>query len=289
MKINLIIMMFLAAVCVPLHGEPLTLEQSGNVLQKGEVEVGINDAYFQHNSVIDPSRVFTTEMTIFPLYLRLGLTRKIEAATGISLGASYNAQVQQGDTSLDLNASGQGYSDIFVKYSRNTDTAFSLRVDVPSRDSVFSQGYNLMGVYIRKINTRSGNFNSYLNIGYDYTGEYFMDIDNDSVNEDVNQQDIVFAAFSLEHYGSQRISFIGEFILQQLLTGMIVDGVEQNDTTGSRVDAIIGVRAHFGNLKTKLGVDLSLGEERSRSYDYRIILGISYLTDYFKPLLDYIF
>lgn len=90
----------------------------------------------------------------------------------------------------------------------------------------------------------------------------------------------------MEYPTSKNVSLLSEFIFQWFATDLIINGVKQDNSVGNRMESMVGVRARFGNIKTKLGIGFSLGEEKSREYDYRIIIGISYITDVLTSLLN---
>ena len=63
------------------------------------------------------------------------------------------------------------------------------------------------------------------------------------------------------------------------MTKLKMGGVTQENSTGTKIDIIVGARTHLGFLRTKFGVAIAIGEERSRDYDYKIILGASYILN----------
>ena len=73
------------------------------------------------------------------------------------------------------------------------------------------------------------------------------------------------------------VNWIGEFIYDSLSESSSA-GVTQSGSSGGRMELVLGGRYNTGDLKTKLGVGLSLGDEKYRAYDYRIIAGVTYLV-----------
>ena len=74
------------------------------------------------------------------------------------------------------------------------------------------------------------------------------------------------------------INWGAELIYNSLSTSKVND-VTQTGSDGSQTDLVLGGRYNSGNWKTKLGVDLSLGSEEYRVFDYRVIAAVTYLIN----------
>ena len=111
-----------------------------------------------------------------------------------------------------------------------------------------------------------------VNLSYDLKGSY---TDENSVDQKPGNVLGLGVGAEKMYYG---INWGAEFLYNSLSTSSSA-GVTQTGSDGSQMDLVLGGRYNKGNLKTKLGLDLSLGDETYRQYDYKILAAVTYLLN----------
>jgi hypothetical protein len=284
---KLFFLLSLCAVCVSsVLAEPLLLEQATNVLPQKGLELGLSDILYQYDTTDIENAGGTTVLTItqssvlVPLYLRYAFSNKIE---GI-LDLPYLSQTLKSETTgSSTSTTESGLSDPVLGVKINLkDEEGSIKLGVaalvkaPFGDAKFRQGFNIQPLLLASKELGSSVLNA--NLSYNMTGEYE---DDDTAKTKINPGDVLQLGLGLEHplYAScSCLTGIAEFIYQSLGESTVAS-VAQSGSSGARMDLALGVRFNKGSLKAKLGFALSLGEEKYRQYDYKIIAGISYLLN----------
>ncbi len=266
-----------------LLAEPLVLEQAGNVLKQGTLEAGMADLAYQIGSsnVTDVSGNVTNKITntafIFPLYARYAFSPVIEA----SLEAPYSSvslkEEPAGGMSQIFSDSGLGDPTLTGKYSfvlKGWDLAAAAAFRIPegkqssTLPSSFRQGFNVKPlVAARKV---YGFTTLNLNVSYDLAGAY---TDENNVRQE--PADVLSGGIGAE-IDSPDVDLIAEFIYNSISRSSTT-GINATNNPGSQMDFVFGWRHIIGNIKTKFGVDIALGDQIYRTYDYRVLIGITYL------------
>jgi hypothetical protein len=269
-----------------LAAEPLVLEQAGNVLKQGTLEAGLADISYQtdETKITDSAGdvAYTITRTVFnvPLYARYAFTPSIEAFLNIPYSSVSQKTELTGSSSSESDAGladptvAGKYSFAFKSWDLAAAAFFTLPAGKDSTDmpSSFKRGLAIKPLLAARKGFGDLTFNA--NLSYTLNSEY-------TDENDVKQKygDVLNLGAGVE-YPVKNISgllLIGEAFYNSLGEAKSA-GEAQSGTSGSQYDIVIGGRYNTGNWKTKLGLDLSLGEEKYRAYDYRIIAGVSYLV-----------
>ena len=270
-----------------LMAEPLTLEQAGNVLQKGTLEIGLADMAYQTDQTKftdaggNVIATLTNTATIVPLYARYAITPKIEATINVPYSSISYKEQPTGGTSTSYSDSGLSDPTIMGKYSLELGSgwegaaaaAFTLPEGAQSKQfpgigGVFQQGTNIKPILAAR--KMFGEFAFNANVSYNIEGSF---TDEYSVKQAPGN--VMSAGIGAER-AWKGINWIGEFVYNNLEQSSVA-GVAQKNSAGSQMDVVVGGRYNYKNFKTKLGVDVSLGDETYRTYDYRVIAGVTYL------------
>ena len=270
-----------------LAAEPLTLEQAGNVLDKGKLELGLADVAYQtdESKFTDSGgnvlATITNTATIVPFYARFAFTSHLEAALNVPYSSVSYEEKPTGGTKTSYSDEGLADPTIMGKYSvglgSEWDLALAASFTLPEgaqskvfpMGGVFQQGTNIKPLVAvrKKINDETAlNLNVSYNVEGSFTDEY-------KVKEAPGN--VLSAGIGAER-SLIGINWIGEFIYNNLEQSSFA-GVVQKKSDGSQMDLVLGLRYNYGHLKTKLGVDISLGDETYRTYDYRVIAGLSFV------------
>jgi hypothetical protein len=269
-----------------LLAEPLLLEQADNVLTPKTLEFGLANITYQSDVADITNAAGTTVLKLtntaysVPLYGRYAFNGRLEGWTFIPYNSTSSKSEITGGASATSDTSGLSDPAIGAKYTL-TDNFLQKGwkigaagiVNLPVGDKKFRQGLDIEPLIAARKEIEKMFVN--INLGYTLNQEYE---DENSIKQ--KPGDVLSAGVGIEYplaIKSFNFEGIGEFIYQNLGESKIA-GVAQTGSAGSRMDLIIGARYNSGSWKTKLGLDLSLGEEKYRAYDYRIIAGVTYLV-----------
>lgn len=271
-----------AAIASVGVAEPLTLEQAGPVLAPKTLEVGINDAYYQYDKteLTDSAGVvvnkITTSATVVPLFGRYAINDCIEAMVSIPYATGVNGKVETaaGATVSDTSNSGMADPAIGGKYlilNNDLKLGVVLNVSLPLGDEKFREGIN--GKLYVPVQMPVGPLMVNGNLFYTYTSEY----DEYQTKVKVDTADQYGLGVGVEYpMMDKELTLIGEATMS-MMGDLKRAGTAVAESSGSRIDGIVGARYDFGSFKAKLGVDISLGDEKVRAYDYQVFTGITYL------------
>jgi len=263
--------------------EPLVLEQAGNVLQPRTLEIGLSDISYQvldvklTNTAGNVADTKTDTTFIVPFYARYAFTPRVEATLSVPYSYVSDQDTPAGASSVTAYDSGLADPALFGKYSfalKGWDLSAGVGFQFASGKqsntlpSTFRQGFNFKPLIAARKIYRGTTFNA--NVSYNATSEY---TDENGVKQ--QQGSVLSAGVGAEHarFG---INWIGELIYNSLSQASSA-GVSVANSAGSQTDLVLGARYGKGSIKTKFGVDISLGDETYRAYDYKIIAGITYL------------
>jgi hypothetical protein len=268
-----------------LMAEPLVLEQAGNVLKPKTLEVGSSDISYQADETKltdDAGTVVTTVKRtsfVIPVTARYAFTSKIEGLLMLPYNMVGSKSEPAGGSSTSDSEAGLGDPTLLGKCSfayKGWDlaaaAAFAIPMGKESEDfpDNFRQGFNVKPLVAARKGFGKVVMNG--NLSYNMAGEY-----TDANDVKRKPGDVLSLGLGGEFVCPKTgINWIGEFIYGSL-SDSAIDGVTQSGSSGSRMDLVLGGRYNTGNWKTKLGLDLSLGEEKYREYDYKIIAGVTYL------------
>ncbi|MCB4757699.1 MAG: hypothetical protein LHV69_11835, partial [Elusimicrobia bacterium] len=167
--------------------------------------------------------------------------------------------------------SGLGDISAGLKYGigtiRGWDGGALISFDLPTGDADKSLGKGLNVRPTMLASRQYGNWPVDVNLGYSLTGEY-------KVNRvKINPGDVITYGVS-GGYNWNRWTFLTEVRGETFGTEKQA-GQKINGSGGTRIDWTPGVRYQWKSLKAKAGVNVSLGEESSRLYDWQAFVGLS--------------
>jgi len=273
---KLLVAVLLVASAGVLYSEPLLLQQADNVLQPKTLELGLSDILYQYDltDITNAAGVTVLEnkvtATIVPVYARYGITPKLEATLQLPY-ETLNTDSGGATTSKSALAD----SIIGVKYVLGDDgdlkKGLACVFSVPTGDSAFRRGFDIQPVFSLRRIIPHGAIN--FNLAYDITAEYS---DVNSVKQ--NPGDVLSAGVGLERSAdfSENFTWITEFVYRSLSEASSA-GITTANSSGSQMDWDLGARYDTGDWRTKLGFALALGDETYRTYDYKVIAGVTYL------------
>lgn len=267
-------LLIIMSVPVFLFAEPLTLQQAGNVLQPGTLEFGLSDIAYQTDltKLTDSAGTVLQEntitSTILPISGRYAFNEKWEG----TLAIPYISNTQKLG-SASTSTTGMGDALAGIKYSRNKTenkiNAVSLLFSLPTGAADFRKGLDIKPVWShRKIKEKRA-FN--INIAYNLTAEY-----NDANSVKQNPGNILSFGMSAERMRTEKLTTLCEFEYRSLSEATSA-GASVADSAGTQMDITLGARYNKGDWKSKLGVSIALGDETYRTYDYKVILGVTRL------------
>jgi len=272
----------LFAMLAPALAEPLTLDQAKNVLKPGVLEIGLGDADYQANvTEFNDGSKLTDVATIFSLYARYSLSEVVEGSIKVPY-LSLSSKSENSTGSATTSDSGLADPSVAFQYlicDCGWESAVRLGISVPmgKQSDKFTQnfrnGFNMKPEFIM-----SKDFEKYmvnLNLSYDLTGEYE---DASAAKTKQNPGDIISLGAGVEYPRWKNTSLTGELVYNSILEASSA-GTAVSGTAGSQMDVIVGVRYNKDSLRTKLGLDLSFGDEKFRDYDYKVIAGVTYLLN----------
>jgi hypothetical protein len=266
-----------------LTASPIVLSQAENIVLANQLEIGINPASYAYDETelqnSSNVKIQTDKMTNItaPLFARYGVTDKIETFLSIPyISSELESATTVGGTTTNTKTKSDDLGDMSLgaKYNfmeiSDIKIAGALNLDIPTGNERFMKGLNVKPVLVAS--KKIGEINANFNIGYDMNGYYNKD------NAGNNPSDVIRLGFGADYACCDNLSLVAETTFE------MIDKAEQSnvkiaESDGTRNDFIIGGVYKKDNLKTKLGLDLSLGDEKNRTYDYKIILGLTYLID----------
>ncbi|MEK6646519.1 MAG: hypothetical protein AABY84_07590 [Candidatus Firestonebacteria bacterium] len=269
--------------------EPFVLQQAQNVLTSGEIEIGADFsysefAYYKEYKLSKTSDILTKLWTQdtqkhIPVLLKWGMSDYVELA--VSLDAySYWKSVAIGQPDVKYIDIGNG--NINIKYNFCTELgevpsiAIGTIFDIPTTNSMrnpatasdyWSIGINF-GPFIA-ISKEIEPIILNLNFGYKITNRY-RNVDDKSINP----VDYIFYGIGAE----LPIDFIdivteayGTHYTNKVKTESEVNDVYKPTT----LDLITALRCKIDNFKIKFGLVISISDVNYKSYDWKIVSGIS--------------
>lgn len=270
----------LAALACPLYltgtlaAEPLILEQPEKAQGPGTLELGLGDIIYQNDAVklTDSAGTvvsdYSVTATVVPVTARLALNDVYE----VSLAVPYNS-VSSNQSGASVSNSAMADASAGIKYTvRDGETVksgFGLALSLPTGDKKFREGMNIRPFYAYKLT--NGRKAWLFNLAYNMTGDY-----NDVNDVKSSPGDILSAGIGIEKYRTENFTWITEFLFSSIGASSF-NSASQTDSSGSRMDWSLGARYNTGDWKTKLGVVLALGDEAYRTYDYKVVAGVTYL------------
>jgi hypothetical protein len=271
---KLLTLTLLTVLAAPLCAEPLLLEQADKVLQPGTLEAGLGDMIYQNDTVklTDAAgtvvKDYAVTATVIPVTARLALNEKFEA----SLAVPYNT-VTSNFSGASVSESAMADASLGIKYvlsdGEAKKTGLILRMSLPTGDKKFRQGMDIQPVLsFRKI---GGKRTWNLNIAYDMTAEYE---DANSIKN--NPGDVLSAGLGFEKARNEKLTWISELVFRSISSASNA-GVTTTDSAGTQMDWSLGARINSGDWKKKLGLVIAFGDETYRTYDYRVLAGVTYL------------
>lgn len=271
---------------VSVFAQPLILEQASPVVKKGQMEAGIeNLSYGTDSTEITDTTIKITQTTMnVPLSARYGVTDTIEASLTLPMQSLAYKQTNGGFTVTDISDSKMADAILTGKKSFDAvsgiDMSASLGLTLPTGAksdkfiTEFKKGTNITPAVQA---SRQFNFcRVNANLSYAITGEFEA---NNTAKTKVNPSDILSLGIGAERpcMMNKDVTIIAEFIINSL-SDASVGGTTVTDSGGTQMDLALGARYTIKqNIKTKLGIDLSLGDEKNRTYDWKVIAGVTYL------------
>lgn len=260
--------------------EPLALQQAKNVLEPGMLELGFGDLNYQTDvTKFTDGTQLTRTATITSLYSRYSFSGCVEGSINIPY-LSLSSKTESSGSPVTADDSGLGDPVLSFKYVINDsglESAAGVGISIPvgKQSDKFPESFR-NGVSFKPEFVLSKNLEKYiinLNLSYELTGEYE---DASAAKTKQNPGDIISLGVGVEYPKWENTSLIGEFVYNNILQASTA-GSSVSGSSGSQMDLICGLRYNKNSFRTKLGIDLSLGDEQFRDYDYRIIAGITYL------------
>jgi len=275
MRKLLVAVLFVASAGV-LRAEPLLLQQADNVLQPGTLETGLSDISYQYDltKIIDAAGNEVMQdkvaVTFVPVFARYAFSPRFEASLMIPY-ETLNTDV--GGVTASKSALGDTVAGMKFAFGDNNNAkkGLALVFSIPTGDSAFRHGLDIEPLFAFRKTGPKGSFN--FNIAYDMTAEYS---DANSVKQ--NPGDVLSAGIGLERTAnfSENITWITEFVYRSISEASIA-GVATPNSAGAQMDWDLGARYDIGSWSTKIGFVLALGDETYRTYDYKVIAGVTYL------------
>jgi len=292
--VSLLSVIFLAS---GLFAQPLLLEQATNVVPQKTLEVGIDNLTYQSDvtEITNSTIKFTNTALIIPVVARYGVTNDIEAMLTIpymslsqKLEISGNSATTEDAQLADIHIAGKKTIVLPESWGLtgwNLGAMLDLSLPTGSQSDKFTTEFR-NGMNIKPLVAASKNFSPNVsfakeltfnaNISYNLTGEY----EPKSWGVKLDPADVFEIGVGAESpcvlvNGLNRILELNYRTLsEQKLAGTAIAG-----TSGSQMDLVLGARYTFlsGLLKSKLGFVLALGDEKYRTYDYKIVAGVTYL------------
>jgi hypothetical protein len=221
---------------------------------------------------------------IVPVSARYGVTDKIEATLALPYHSLSYKQENGGFTISDLSDSKMADAILTGKYSfgkvSDIDMSASVGLTLPTGSksdkfvTEFAKGMNINPAI--QASREFCCFRLNANLGYNMTAEYEA---NNTAKTKINPSDVLSLGLGIERpcMLNKDVTMNAEFLYNSLSDSSI-GGTTQAGTSGSQMDLALGARYTFcKSIKTKLGVALSLGDEKYRDHDWKVIAGATYL------------
>lgn len=279
-------------VAGPLLAQPILLEQASNVVPAKTLEIGIDNLEYGADvtEIEDTDYKLTRTSMIVPLIARYAYTDSLEATLTIPY-TSLSYKEETGGASASV--SDAQLSDIalackksFVSGAWNLAAGLSVSLPTGSQSDdfplEFKKGLNFTPVlaaskgFTCPVTGLAMTFDA--NLSYALTGEY-----DDKAEVKRDPADVLTAGLGLEHampgaLFNKDLTLGAEFFYKNL-SDQKNDGVT-DPTSGSQLDLVLGGRCAVAkDIKTKLGVAFSFGEEKYREFDWKLLLGVTYLMN----------
>ncbi|OGS36756.1 MAG: hypothetical protein A2293_03800 [Elusimicrobia bacterium RIFOXYB2_FULL_49_7] len=256
------------------------------MLGPGTIETGIGNVVYQTDKTEFINNAGTIVLThhnaavTVPFYFRYAFTDSIEAYVSIPYSCLFAKTEPAGAAAISITDAGLADPSLAGKYSfqcSGWDMSGAAEVTIPAGktssefNSGFRQGWNITPLFAagRKL----GSLRLNTNLSYRISGEYEDEL---NVKTDIGNELLIGAGIELPCRSNENLLWLGE-VFYKNVTEHKLAGIIQKDTAGEHANLIVGLRYNKGSIKTKLGVDFGLGEEKHRDYDYRIIAGFTYL------------
>ena len=280
---------FLALTAVLLSGaasfisaEPLVLEKAGSTIGANVIELGLTDINYRHDYTIfvddagnELSKLTSSSLSA-PLFCSYGVTDRIEAFLQMPYVSAATKSEAGGSSSTDSKAylADQVIGGKISLLDGDYKFGAGLSLALPFGEKKYRAGYDITPLMALSRDLGAAVVNA--NLSYDLTAEYT----DDSSQVKLNPGDVLSLGIGAEFACKkiESVSLLAEFLYSSIGQSSIA-GTAQSGSSGSRMELDLGARYNRGSLKTKFGFGLSLGEEKFRSYDYRIIAGLTYLVN----------
>lgn len=276
----------------PLLAQPILLEQASNVVPAKTLEIGIDNLEYSSDvtEFEDTDETLTRTSLIIPLIARYAYSNSVEATLTIPYTSlSYKDETGGASTSV----SDAQLSDLSIAVKKSVvsgawNLAAGLALSLPTGSQSddfpleFKKGLNVTPVlaaskgFTCPVTGLAMTFDA--NLSYALTGEY-----DDKADVKRDPADVLTAGLGLEHalpgaLFEKDLTLGAEFFYKNL-SDQKNDGVT-TPTAGSQLDLVLGGRwAASKDIKTKLGVAFSFGEEKYREFDWKLLLGVTYLMN----------
>ncbi|MBN1823610.1 MAG: transporter [Endomicrobiales bacterium] len=284
-KLSLFFCILLAFPAAALP-EPLLLEQAQNLIGPDTLEAGVQSVEYSNDvtSLVDNSgnevwKWTYTAMTI-PVFARYAFNPLTEGFVSIPYQTLASKTEQSGGSSSSDSDSGLADPLFGVKYlvmDEEIKIAVGTGLTVPigkTSDKFpvsFKKGVDLKPTFVLSRPVNNGMM--HVNISYRMTGEFE---DGTSQKTKHDPGDIVSIGAGYEYpYGA--LDLIGELYFKSFSESKIA-GTAQSGSSGTQSEMAVGCNYYSGDIKMKFGLVLSLGEEKYRVFDYKILAGITYLV-----------
>lgn len=279
-------------VASPLLAQPIVLDQATNIVGEKQLEVGVDNLSYgvDVTKITDTDIQLTRTSMVVPLLARYGFTKDIEGSLTIPY-VSLNSKLDNAGASTTT--SDAMLSDIQLAGKkcfmyRDWDVSAGLGLTLPTGSqsdkfpAEFKKGMNIIPAFAASKGftcPMSGQpMTLNLNLSYAITGEYDG---KDKVKYDPS--DVITLGVGVERNLAcskcMKEVNVGAELLYKSLSDQKVAGAKLDGSSGSQIDLVLGGRYNIKkDLKTKLGFAFSLGDEKYRDYDWKVLLGVTYLT-----------
>jgi hypothetical protein len=282
--------MVLAVVCLVafvgyISAEPIVLQQAENTIDANKLEVGVGAIYGRETWTVEgiTGDFWRTDISV-PLLLKYGVSGNLETKLVIPYTsyASSAAGVETKNTGLGQILWGTKYN--FIN-DKEIGLGISAGVDVElaaNAESNLGEGSHILirggtipssGLNVAAYGILSQKFNPlvfHVNLGYKYTNKYTVS------SVDYNTGEIIVYGVAAEYSLGGGLTVDGEVVATSFGKNT-VSNLEMPETNGTTLDTVIGVTYKDKDMKITLGAPIAIGSATYRSYDYKIISGISFL------------
>ncbi|MFH1715358.1 MAG: hypothetical protein ABH857_04100 [Elusimicrobiota bacterium] len=262
-----------------VRAEQLSLEQGGPIVERGRVKAGLDDVYYSFDKTIleDASgkKLSTINNTtiVIPIEIRYGLSEKIECLMEIPyVSNTVKTKDEVLNTESEIKTSGMADIDAGLKYTFTSEEELRISAlanfGIPAGAKDLKEGFDIEpGIAVTKM---MGESLVTANIRYRMTGEY-----TDSFDLKQNLGDIIKIGGAYAYPVGDYLFLITELIYESF-GKLETAGVEVADSSGSRLGLVLGSRYEHDMFDIELGLDIALGDESARDYDYKVICDFLY-------------